>query len=136
MPPKRRAKPEATMAGKKKGPAVVERAEAVLRESEYGNEQPTLVVATRTTDVACALRHNRAIGLRAAAEVELALAAVADKSWTVNDPAWADEQRLPTGWRTCWLITLEGVRGAQAEVAMRALTKVAEMLRGEKAAQR
>jgi hypothetical protein len=112
--------------------AVVERAEAVLKASEYGSEQPTLVVATRTTDVACALRHNRAIGLRAAAEVELALAAVADKSWTVNDPEWADEQRLPNGWRTCWVIRLEGVRGARAEVAMRALTKVAEMLRGAK----
>ena len=126
------------MAGKKTkaGPAVVEKAEAELRKSEYGNDQPTLVVATRTTDAACALRHNRAIGLHAAAEVELALAAVADKAWTVNDPVWGDEQRLPNGWRTTYLIKLEGIRGASQEVAMRALTKVAERLRGGKAARR
>lgn len=115
---------------------VVEKAEAVLRKSEYGNEAPTLVVATRTTDAACALRHNRALGLRAAAEVELALAEAGDKGWTVNDPVWGDEQRLPNGWRTTYLVALEGVRGASVEVAMQALTKVAVMLRGGKAARR
>ena len=108
--------------------AVVEKVEAVFKTSEYGTDQPTLVVGTRTTDVSCALRHNRAVGLRAAAEVELALAAVADKAWTVNPPAWGDEQRLPNGWRTTFLVRLEGVSGANPEVAMRALAKVAEML--------
>jgi len=120
--------------------AVVEKAEAIFKTSEYGTDQPTLLVATRTTDVACALRHNRAVGLCAAAEVELALAAVADKAWSVNDPVWGDEQRLPNGWRTTFLVRLEGVRGANPEVAMRALSKVAEMLNakstGQKAAQR
>ena len=117
------------MAAKKTGTvAVVEKAEAIFKTSEYGTDQPTLVVATRTTDVACALRHNRAVGLCAAADVELALAAVADKAWSVNDPVWGDEQRLPNGWRTTFLVRLEGVRGANPEVAMRALSKVAEML--------
>ena len=117
------------MAAKKTGTVVVEKAEAVMKMSEYGTEQPTLMVAVRTTDTACALRHNTALGLRAAAEVELALAAVADKAWTVNPPAWGDERRLPNGWSTTWEIRLEGVRGAQADVAMRVLTEVAEMLR-------
>jgi hypothetical protein len=117
------------MAAKKTGTAaMVEKAEAVMKMSEYGTEQPTLVVATRTTDTPCALRHNTALGLRAAAEVELALADAGDKAWSVNAPAWGDEQRLPTGWRTCWNIKLEGVRGANPEVAMGALAKVAEML--------
>jgi len=116
------------MAGKKKAATVVERAEAVLGKSVYGSQQPMLVVATRTTEIACPMRHNRAIGLRAAAEVELALAAVADKGWLVNDPVWGDEQRLPAGWRTTYLIKLEGCQGANPEVAMGALTKVAGML--------
>jgi len=123
------SEPEDTMAAKKTGTVVVEKAEAVMKMSEYGTEQPTLMVAVRTTDTACALRHNTALGLRAAAEVELALAAVADKAWTVNPPAWGDERRLPNGWSTTWEIRLEGVRGAQADVAMRVLTEVAEMLR-------
>jgi hypothetical protein len=130
-PPKRRANPEDKMAAKIKGTvAVVEKAEAVLKRCEYGIDQPTLVVGTRTTDTACALRHNRALGLRAAAEVELALADAGDKAWSVNDPAWGDEQRLPNGWRTVWEVRLEGIRGAQVEVAMKALGKVAEMLKG------
>ena len=116
------------MAGKKKAATVVENAKAVLGKSVYGTEQPMLVVGTRTTEVACPLRHNRAIGLRAAAEVELALAAVADRGWLVNDPVWGDEQRLPNGWRTTYLIKLESCQGANPEVAMGALTKVAEML--------
>jgi hypothetical protein len=123
------SEPEDMMAAKKTGTAaVVEKAEAVMKMSEYGTEQPTLMVAARTTDTACALRHNTALGLRAAAEVELALAAVADKAWTVNPPTWGDERRLPNGWSTTWEIHLEGVRGASAEVAMRALAKVAEIL--------
>ena len=117
------------MASKKVGPAVVEKAEAVLGKSEYGNDQPMLRVATRTTDVACALRHNRAIGLRAAAEVELALGEANDTGWLVDAPAWGDEQRLPLGWRTTFMIQLEGSRGAKPEVAMKALDKVAEALR-------
>jgi hypothetical protein len=128
-PPKRRANPEDKMAAKIKGTvAVVEKAEAVLKRCEYGIDQPTLVVGTRTTDTACALRHNRALGLRAAAEVELALADAGDKAWSVNDPVWGDEQRLPTGWRTTYLIKLESCQGANPKVAMGALTKVAEML--------
>ena len=130
-PPKRRANPEDMMAAKIKGTvAVVEKAEAVLKRCEYGIDQPTLVVGTRTTDTACALRHNRALGLRAAAEVELALADAGDKAWSVNDPVWGDEQRLPNGWRTVWEVRLEGIRGAEAEVAMKALGKVAESLKG------
>jgi len=116
------------MAGKKKAATLVEKAEAVLGKSAYGNQQPMLVVATGTTEAACPLRRNRALALRAAAEVELALAAVGDKGWLVNDPVWGDEQRLSAGWRTTYLIKLEGSRGANPEVAMGALTKVAEML--------
>jgi hypothetical protein len=123
------------MAAKKtKVTAVVEKAEAVLKQSEYGTDQPTLVVATRTTDTPCALRHNTALGLRAAAEVEIALADAGDKGWSVNPPTWGDEQRLPTGWRTRWDIKLEGIRGAKVEVAMKALARVAEMLTSKKGA--
>ena len=56
----------------------------------------------------------------------------------MNAPAWGDERRLPNGWSTTWEVRLEGIRGASAEVAMRALAKVAEMLTtsGRKGARR
>lgn len=116
------------MAGKKKGLAVVEKAEAVLRQGEYGNDQPTLVVTTKLSVATNADRENRALAFRTAGEIEMALALANDERWLVNAPHWGDEQRLPDGWRSTWGIRLEACDGAQAEVGMRALTKVAELL--------
>ncbi len=114
----------------------IERAEAILGKSEYGNEQPTMVVGIRTSDWVHGPRLAHAVGLRAAAEIEEALAEASDTGWLVNAPSWGDEQRLPDGWRTTFTIHLEACRGAKAEVAMAALTGVADALRAGKAVRR
>ncbi len=114
----------------------IERAEAVLGKTEYGNEQPMLVVGIRTSDWIRGPRLAHAVGLRAAAKIEEALAEVGDTGWLVNAPAWGDEQRLPDGWRTTFTIHLEACRGAKAEVAMEALGAVADLLRAAKGVRR
>jgi hypothetical protein len=119
------------MAAKKKATAVVEKAEAVLRMSSYGIEEPTLQMVVRTNDLTRGPRYGHAVGLRAASEIEMALAEANDTGWLVNAPAWGDEQRLSVGWRLRFSIGLEGCRGAKAEVAMAVLTKVAYALAGK-----
>ena len=137
MPPKRIGKPEDEMAAKsKKTEAKIEKAEAVLRRSEYDTDQPTLVVTAKLSDSTSAGRESRAIAFRAAAEIEMALARANDKGWLVNPPHWGDERRLPDGYRVIWGIALEGCDGAQAEVAMKALAEVAELLSCGKGARR
>jgi len=121
------------MATKTKQAAVaIERAEAVFRKSEYGTDQPTLVVTARLSEASNADRENRALAFRTAGEIEMALAQVNDKRWLVNAPYWGDEQRLPDGWRSVWGIRLEACDGAQAEVAMKALNEVATKLSSKK----
>ena len=120
------------MATKKKKAAMVERAEAVLRKSEYGTDQPTLVVTARLSEACNADRENRALAFRTAGEIEMALAEVNDKRWLVNAPHWGDEQRLPDGSRSTWGIKLEACDGAQAAVAMKALNEVATKLTSKK----
>ena len=105
-------------------------AEAILKRHDYGGTHPTLIVKTQTTTAICALRHNRAAGLRAAAEVELALANLGEENWSVNNPRWGDEQRLANAWSTVFEIWLEGNLKAQANLAMKALEAVAAKLNG------
>jgi hypothetical protein len=124
------------MAAKRSRVADVEKAEVALGKSEHGNDQPTLVIGIRTRDWIRGPHLARAVGLHAAAEVELALGAALDTSWGVNAPEWGNEQRLPEGWRTTFKIHLEGRRGANAEVAMKALRQVADSLRAGKGVRR
>ena len=119
------------MAAKKKATAVVEKAEAVLRMSSYGVEEPTLQIVVRISDLTRGPRYGHAVGLRAASEIEMALAEANDTGWLVNAPAWGDEQRLAEGWRLRFSIGLEGCRGAKPDVAMAVLTKVAYALAGK-----
>ena len=119
------------MAAKKKADAVVERAEAVLRMSSYGIEEPTLEMVVRASDTIRGPRYGHAVGLRAAGQIEVALAEANDTGWLVNPPAWGDEQRLAEGWRLRFSIGLEGCRGAKPDVAMAALDTVAKTLAGQ-----
>ncbi|MBI5544611.1 MAG: hypothetical protein HY901_12025 [Deltaproteobacteria bacterium] len=117
------------MATKSKTRAVTKvTARAVLRKSEYGFDQPTLVVTARLSGASTAARENHAFAFRAAAEIELALADANDMGWMVNAPHWGDEQRLPEGWQSTWGINLEAGDGAQTEIAMKALDEVATKL--------
>ena len=105
-------------------------AHAELRTDQYGFDAPTLVAVTTVADIPCSYRHNRAAGLRAAAEIEIALADVGDLGWSLDNPRWGDEQHLPKAWRSTWQIRLEGLSGANVEVAMKALERVAAKLNG------
>jgi hypothetical protein len=104
-------------------------AKVEMRESRYGNPQPTLAIEiaiARSYGPIEVQRLVSAIGLRAAAEVEFALGLLRDKEWLVNQP---DEvgptTKLPSGWTQKLEIRLEGSDRAREATAMEALAQAA-----------
>jgi hypothetical protein len=104
-------------------------AKVEMRESRYGNPQPTLAL-----EVAIARRYGpievqrliNAIGLRAAAEVEFTLGLLGDKEWMVNQPEEVGPTtKLPSCWTQKLEIRLEGSDRARDATAMEALTRAA-----------
>jgi hypothetical protein len=104
-------------------------AKVEMRESRYGNAQPTLaleIAIARSYGPIEVQRLVSSIGLRAAAEVEFALGLLRDKEWLVNQPEEVGPTtKLPIGWTQKVEIRLEGSDRAREATAMAALAQAA-----------
>ena len=100
-----------------------------LKVSQYG-DRPTLVVKAKTAGKIRALGYNRAAGLRAAAEVEFALADRGTQDWLVIAPVSVEEKSFRDGIVTTFDIRLAGFGGADVALAMKTLQAVAAKLNG------
>ncbi len=122
----------ATQSANPKASVAFVKATMDIQMSEYNDPLPTITLdisVPGTFDAVEAQRYINAVGLRVAAELELALGACGDSEWVVKAPvSTGNAVELRNGRAQTLELQLEGSESAQESVAIGALEIVASVL--------